>query len=95
MFFSRHLVKERSFYSSRTVEVDKRTERGYTIIFPAVLDLKYRRKQRIEFNHWMFLCNRQKKVIPRRLFDRVLLDELDINISESNNIIRLTSLTHN
>ena len=39
--------------------------------------------------------NRQMKVIPRRLFDRVLLDELDINISERNNIIRLTSLTHN
>ncbi len=39
--------------------------------------------------------NRQMKVIPRRLFDRVLLDELDVNISERNNIIRLTSLTHN
>ena len=38
---------------------------------------------------------RQMKVIPRRLFDQVLLDELDINISERNNIIRLTSLTHN
>ena len=39
--------------------------------------------------------NRQMKVIPRRLYDRVLLDELDINISERNNIIRLMSLTHN
>ena len=27
--------------------------------------------------------------------DRMLLDELDINISERNNIIRLMSLTHN
>ena len=39
--------------------------------------------------------NRQMKVIPRRLYDRVLLDGLDINISERNNIIRLTSLNHN
>jgi hypothetical protein len=39
--------------------------------------------------------NRQMKVIPRRLYDCVLLDELDINISERNNIIRLTSLNHN
>jgi hypothetical protein len=39
--------------------------------------------------------NRQMKVIPRRLYDHVLLDELDINISERNNIIRLTSLNHN
>ena len=39
--------------------------------------------------------NRQMKVIPRRLYDRVLLDELDINMSERNNIIRLMSLTHN
>jgi len=39
--------------------------------------------------------NRQMKVIPRRLYDRVLLYELDINISERNNIIRLMSLTHN
>jgi hypothetical protein len=35
------------------------------------------------------------RVIPRRLYNRVLLDELDINISERNNIIRLMSLTHN
>jgi hypothetical protein len=35
------------------------------------------------------------KVIPRRLYDRVLLDELDINISERNSIIRLMPLTHN
>ncbi|CAF1461217.1 unnamed protein product [Adineta ricciae] len=39
--------------------------------------------------------NRQMKVIPRRLYDRVLLDELDINMSERNNIICLMSLTHN
>jgi hypothetical protein len=35
------------------------------------------------------------KVIPRRLYDRVPFDELDINISERNNIIRFMSLTHN
>lgn len=35
------------------------------------------------------------EAIPRRLFDRVLLDELDVNISELNNIICLTPLTHN
>ena len=39
--------------------------------------------------------NRQMKVILPRLYDRVLLDELDINMSERNNIIRLMSLTHN
>ena len=39
--------------------------------------------------------NRQMKVIPRRLYDCLLLDELDINMSERNNIIRLMSLTHN
>ena len=39
--------------------------------------------------------NGQTKVIPRRLFDRVLLDELGINISEYNNIICRTSLTRN
>ena len=35
------------------------------------------------------------KVIPRRLFDRELLDELDINVSKRNNIIRRMSITHN
>lgn len=39
--------------------------------------------------------NRQMKVIPRRVYDHVMLDELDINMSERNNIIRLTSLNHN
>jgi len=39
--------------------------------------------------------NRQMKVIPRQMYDRVMLDELDINMSERNNIIRLTSLNHN
>ena len=33
--------------------------------------------------------NRQMKVISRRLYDRVLLDELGMNISERNNIIAL------
>jgi hypothetical protein len=35
------------------------------------------------------------KVIPRRLYDRLLRHELDIHISERNNIIRFTSLSHN
>lgn len=39
--------------------------------------------------------NRQMKLIPRRSSDRVLLDEIDINMSERNNVIRLMSLTHN
>jgi hypothetical protein len=39
--------------------------------------------------------NRQMKVIPRRMYDRVMLDGLDINRSDRNNIIRLISLTHN
>jgi hypothetical protein len=39
--------------------------------------------------------NRQMKVILRWLYERVLLNELDINMSERNNIIRLMSFTHN
>jgi hypothetical protein len=35
------------------------------------------------------------KVIPRRVYDRVMFDELDINMSERNNINSLTSLNHN
>ncbi|CAF1285980.1 unnamed protein product, partial [Didymodactylos carnosus] len=37
----------------------------------------------------------QMKVIRRRIYDRVMLDEHDINMSERNNSIRLTSLNHN
>jgi hypothetical protein len=39
--------------------------------------------------------NKQMKVIPRGIYDRVMLDELDISMSERNNSIRLTSLNHN
>ena len=39
--------------------------------------------------------NGQMKVIPRRLYDRVLFDELDIKMSEHNNIICLTFLNYN
>ena len=35
------------------------------------------------------------KVIPRRIYDRVMLNELDVNMSERNNIIRLASLNYN
>ena len=41
------------------------------------------------------LFNRQMKVIPPQVNDRVMLDELDINIRDLNNIIRFTSLNHN
>ncbi len=39
--------------------------------------------------------NRQWKVIARRIFDHVQLDDIAINLSEWNNIIRLNSLIHN
>ncbi|CAF1288700.1 unnamed protein product [Adineta ricciae] len=38
---------------------------------------------------------RQMKVIPRRSYDRVLLDQVNINSSEREDIVRLMSLTHN
>lgn len=34
------------------------------------------------------------KVIPRWTYDRVMLNELDMNMNERNNIIRLISLNH-
>ena len=39
--------------------------------------------------------NRRMKVIPRQIYDRVILDELDIYMSECNNIIRFIPLTQN
>ena len=96
MFFSHHLVIARSFYLSRTVGEDIRTYgKGLYDHIPVAQDLKYRRKTTDHIQPLDVFFNRQMKVIPRRVYDRVLLDELDINISERNNIIRLMSLTHN
>ena len=39
--------------------------------------------------------NRQWKLIARRIFDHIQLDDIAINLSERNNIIRLNSLIHN
>ena len=39
--------------------------------------------------------NRQRKAIARRAYDRVRLDDININMSERNNILRLQSLIHN
>jgi Tc5 transposase C-terminal domain len=39
--------------------------------------------------------NRQWKVLARRIFDHVQLDDIAINLSERNNVIRLNSLIHN
>ena len=39
--------------------------------------------------------NRQWKAIARKAYDRVRLDEINVNLSERNNIIRLQSLIHN
>ena len=39
--------------------------------------------------------NRQWKTIARRIFGHVQLDDIAINLSERNNIIRLNSLIHN
>jgi len=38
--------------------------------------------------------NRQHKKIVRRIYDHVRLDEIDINLSERNNLIKLQSLVH-
>jgi len=39
--------------------------------------------------------NRQWKVIARKVYERILLDEIDIHLAQRNNIIRLQSLIHN
>jgi hypothetical protein len=39
--------------------------------------------------------NRQWKVIVRKVYERVLLDEIDIHLAQRNNIIYLQSLIHN
>ena len=39
--------------------------------------------------------NRQWKIIACRVYQRVLLDELEIHLAQGNNIIRLQSLIHN
>ena len=39
--------------------------------------------------------NRQWKLIVRRIFDHIQLNDIAINLSERNNIIRLNSLIHN
>lgn len=38
--------------------------------------------------------NRQHKKIVRRIYDHVRLDEIDVNLSERNNLIKLQSLVH-
>ena len=42
-----------------------------------------------------FYFNRQRKLIARRIFDYIQLDNIAINLSERNNIIHLNSLIHN
>ena len=39
--------------------------------------------------------NRQWKVVARRIFDHVQLDDIAINLSQRNNIIHVNSLIHN
>ena len=39
--------------------------------------------------------NHEYKVIARRVYDRVILDDIDIQMAQRNNIIRLHSLIHN
>ena len=39
--------------------------------------------------------NRQYKVIAHRVYDRVILDDINIHLAERNNVIRLHSLIHN
>ena len=38
--------------------------------------------------------NRQHKKIVRRIYDHVRLDQIDVNLSERNNLIKLQSLAH-
>ena len=38
--------------------------------------------------------NRQIKVLPKKIYNRVALDQLGINLYERNNIIKLVSLLH-
>lgn len=40
-------------------------------------------------------CQRQWKAIARRLYDRIILDDIDINATERNSILKLQSLIHN
>ena len=42
-----------------------------------------------------FYFNRQRKLIARRIFDYIQLDNIAINLSERNNIIHLNFLIHN
>ena len=39
--------------------------------------------------------NRQYKVIAHRVYDRVILDDINIHLAERNNVIHLHSLIHN
>ena len=39
--------------------------------------------------------NRQYKVIAHRVYDRVILDDINIHLAEQNNVIRFHSLIHN
>jgi len=39
--------------------------------------------------------NRQWKVIVRKAYERILLDDIDVQLAQRNNIIRLQSLIHN
>ena len=39
--------------------------------------------------------NRQYKVIAHRVYDRVILEDINIHFAERNNVIRLHSLIHN
>ena len=39
--------------------------------------------------------NRQIKVLAKKVYNRVALDQLNVNLHERNNIIKLVSLIHN
>lgn len=62
---------------------------------PACTRLEIPKKTTHQIQPLNVFFNRQMRVTPRVLYDRVLLDELNISISERNHIIRLMSLTHN
>ena len=57
--------------------------------------LKIQRKTTSKIQPLDVFFNRQWKVIVRRVYERVLLDELEIHLAQRNNIIRLQSLIHN
>ena len=57
------------------------------------LEIPWKKTSKIQSLDLFF--NRQWKIIVRKVYERVILDEIDIQLAQRNNIIRLQSLVHN